>query len=144
MQFVCVCVCSHAYLLRVNSYSQITILSYLIHFNNNPILQVDNNTRIVNRLDTELDKCQNEMFSLKKELDYAQRCVEDIEVNCQVGSDQMECDQAERSAGEDFYLIFALLRCFKGNRKSFTVTAAVFVVPNSFLRPLCDKFWLGD
>jgi hypothetical protein len=60
---------------------------------------VDNNTRIVTRLDSELDKCQNEMFSLKKELDYAQRCVEDIEVNCQIGSDQMECDQQERSAG---------------------------------------------
>jgi hypothetical protein len=73
---------------------------------------VDNNTRIVTRLDSELDKCQNEMFSLKKELDYAQRCVEDIEVNCQIGSDQMECDQMERSAGLFLFIVFLFCFCY--------------------------------
>ena len=72
---------------------------------------MDDNTRIVTRLDTELDKCQHEMFSLKKELDYAQRCVEDIEVNCQIGSDQMECDQHERAPGM-LLLSHYSMRCF--------------------------------
>lgn len=61
---------------------------------------MDDNHLLANHLDGELGKCQEQVDSLRKELAYAHRCVNDLEVNMMVNGSATESDTEGQNAGK--------------------------------------------
>lgn len=62
-------------------------------------LQTDDNWSRGERLDQKMSRCQTDMEQLRRELDHAHRCVNDLEVNLMVASSAPEADQEPMSNG---------------------------------------------
>ena len=63
------------------------------------MFQVEDNKESAAKLDFELEKCQQEMEHLKKELAYATRCVNDLEINMMVNGSDTESNTEAHTAG---------------------------------------------
>lgn len=61
---------------------------------------MNENQRTASRFDDELGRCQNQMDVLRKELAYAHRCVNDLEVNMMINGSATESDTELQNAGK--------------------------------------------
>ncbi len=63
------------------------------------MFQVHDKKESATKLDGELEKCHEEMENLKKELAFATRCVNDLEINMVINGSATESDGETQAAG---------------------------------------------
>ncbi|VDP09623.1 unnamed protein product [Soboliphyme baturini] len=86
------------------------------------LFKADENGLFANHLTEEIDRCHRQMEALRNEIAFANRCVNDLEVNMMINGSATESDMESQGAGQ-LSSCYYVLSCQKARSRFYSPTS---------------------